>query len=87
MQVLALAMAVAYASELGYNRYNDYGYGYNNYGHHDIHYGYDNHYGYNNYGYGYDSHHRLHRRAVFLPAFVGTKGLLALAKVPFPIGK
>merc|ERR1711994_337895 len=63
--IFALAMAAAFASELGYKGYNDYGY---------------NH--------GYDSH-RLHRRSptVFLPPFIATKGLLALAKVPFPIGK
>ena len=84
-------MAAAFASELGYKGYNDYGYnhGYNN--HYDLgHHGYNN-YGYNSYGYnsyGYDSH-RLHRRSptVFLPPFIATKGLLALAKVPFPIGK
>ena len=90
MQIFALAMAAAFASELGYKGYNDYGYnhGYNN--HYDLGDSYNN-YGYNSYGYnsyGYDSH-RLHRRSptVFLPPFIATKGLLALAKVPFPIGK
>merc|ERR1739844_401614 len=62
--IFALAMAAAFASELGYKGYNDYGYnhGYNN--HYDLGDSYNN-YGYNSYGYnsyGYDSH-RLHRRS------------------------
>ena len=81
MQIFALAMAAVYATELGYNGYNDYnpGYGYNLYDSYN--------YGYNYGSYGYNSH-RLHRRSptVFLPPFLATKGLLKLSKVPFPIG-
>ena len=55
-QIFALAMAVAYASELGYKGYNDYGYNsgysngydlgnsYDNYGSYNL--GYNNNYGY-----------------------------------------
>ena len=76
-QIFALALATACAVAHGYNGYNDH-HSYNNYG------SYNNYDSYNSYG-SYNGH-RLHKRTVFLPPFLATKGLLALAKVPFPIG-
>merc|ERR1712037_217312 len=95
--IFALAMAAAYATELGYHGYNNY------YGHHSgysnsydlYNYGYD---GYNNYGYNsynpYGVNHHLHKRSptIFLPPLIASlggnfiKGGVKKAAL-FPIGK
>ena len=82
--MFALALATAYAVELGH--------GYSDHSHDTISYsseGYDIYDDdYDSFGYGDDDEQRLHKRSplLFLPPFKLLKKLYLKAKLPFPIG-
>merc|ERR1712008_141368 len=85
--IFALAMAAAYASELGYKGYNELGYkGHNNYGYNS---GYSNgynlggsysNYGYNNYGY---QQHSVHKRSPLIIRKIGAVKLLTISHLNY----
>ena len=78
-QIFALAMAAAYASELGYKGYNKIGFkGYNDYRYNS---GYSNGHNlggsYGNYGYNYGyQQHSLHKRSPLIIRKIGAVKLL-----------
>ena len=90
-------MAAAYATELGYHGYNNYGYNHGYSNSYDLYDSYNN-YGYDGYNsYGYNSYngpavHSVHKRAIFLPPLIASLGgnfiKTGVKKAAlFPIGK
>ena len=82
-------MAAAYATELGYHGYNNYGYNHGYSNSYDLYDGY-NSYGYNSYN--GPAVHSVHKRAIFLPPLIASLGgnfikTGVMKAALFPIGK